>query len=306
MKGSVASSAIPQLIHPELLGRTCYHRYEIVPGYFTPGQFLSFDPKRCLDELGVAADLSGLRALDIGAWDGPLSFELERRGAEVTALDIQDPDVTIFNAAKKILGSSARFVRCGVYDATPDLLGRFDIVVFAGVYYHLKNPVLSFQRIRRLLTDTGRLFIEGGACTDYLAGELAATLKVSKARVSAALDRLPISYFDIEQKIYGDWSNWFFPSTRCLEAMLLDSGFRDVQLRLRHNAFYDYSHRRLMGRADPDPSNPDPAAQQREHAIATEDLRSESRAPAAGRLRFLPAWLREYLRSVRRRMRQRG
>ena len=107
-------------IHPALLGRTCYHRYEVEPGLFTPGDFMPIDPTSCLDELGVPRDLSGLRALDIGAWDGPYTFELERRGAEVTALDIQDPDITVFNAVKKIKKSSATHVRCSIYDAFPE------------------------------------------------------------------------------------------------------------------------------------------------------------------------------------------
>src|SRR4051812_26177689 len=71
-------------IHPKLVGRSCYHRYEIDPGFFTPGQYLEVDPKCCLDELGLPQSLLGLRALDIGAWDGPFTFELERRGAQVT------------------------------------------------------------------------------------------------------------------------------------------------------------------------------------------------------------------------------
>ena len=145
-------------IHPKLVSRTCYHKYEVEPGLFTPGNHFEVEPKRCLDELGVPTDLSGLRALDIGAWDGPYTFELERRGAQVTALDIQDPDITVFNAVKEIKNSCATYVRGSVYDALPETLGTYDLVLFAGVYYHLKNPVLALQRIRRLLAHTGTLF----------------------------------------------------------------------------------------------------------------------------------------------------
>jgi 2-polyprenyl-3-methyl-5-hydroxy-6-metoxy-1,4-benzoquinol methylase len=124
-------------VHPKLAGRTCYHKYEVEPGLFTPGQFLDVSPKLCLDELGVPESLLGLRALDIGAWDGPFTFELERRGAQVTALDIQDPDITIFNAVKEIKNSSATYVRGSIYDALPETLGVYNVVLFAGVYYHL-------------------------------------------------------------------------------------------------------------------------------------------------------------------------
>jgi len=212
--------------------------------------------------------------LDIGAYDGPFTFELERRGAQVTALDIQDPDITVFNAVKKIKNSAALYVRGGVYDALPETLGIFDLVLFAGVYYHLKNPVLSLQRIRKLLKDGGELFIEGASATDHLAEHLNNGLGLPKSslRMTAEIrDRLPISYFDAEHRIYHHWSNWWFPTTRCLEAIMVDSGFRNVDLELKKNAFYNYSHRRLMGRAEADPAKPDPSDQKHEHMVATKD-----------------------------------
>jgi SAM-dependent methyltransferase len=233
---------------------------------------MPIDPRRCLDELGVPRDLLGLRALDIGAWDGPYSFELERRGAEVTALDIQDPDITVFNEVRKIKKSSATYVRCSVYDALPEALGTFDLVLFAGVYYHLKNPVLSLQRIRRLLKDEGTLFIEGASGTDHLAEELTKVLGLQKSSADSTakvIDTLPLAYFDADHKIYSDWSNWWFPTKRCLEELLLDSGFRNVDLKLRTTAFTNYTGRRLLGRAEADPAKPDPGAQNYEHGLTT-------------------------------------
>jgi tRNA (mo5U34)-methyltransferase len=262
-------------VHPKLAGRSCYHRYEVQPGLFTPGQFLEVQPKPCLDELGVPQSLLGLRALDIGAWDGPFTFELERRGAQVTALDIQDPDITVFNAVKEIKNSSSVYVRGSVYDALPETLGLYDVVLFAGVYYHLKNPVLAVQRIRSLLNHKGVLFIEGASATDYLAAQLNKELGLPKSKIRTTmeiLDRLPLSYFDTEDRIYGSGLNWWFPTTRCLEAVLLDSGFRNVACELKLNAFYNYSHRRLMGRAEVNPAKSDPGNQKYEHWVAEQDF----------------------------------
>lgn len=291
-------------VHPKLVGRTCYHKYEVEPGLFTPGQFLEIDPKRCLDELGVPADLRGLRALDIGAWDGPFTFELERRGAQVTALDIQSPDFSIFNAVREIRNSSANYVLCGIYDALPENLGTFDLVLFVGVYYHLKNPVLSLQRIRKLLRDGGMLFIEGASTTDYLARELNKLLGLPQSAIDTTaevLDRLPISYFDIEKKVYTDWSNWFFPTTHCLEVMLLDSGFSNIHLELKKNAIYNYSHRRLMGRAYANAAKPDPARQEHEHWVMTEDFISNRSMPQRRRfLQWVPPALRPTAERARR------
>ncbi|MBV9084404.1 MAG: methyltransferase domain-containing protein [Acidobacteriaceae bacterium] len=293
-------------VHPDLSERTCYHKYEVEPGLFTPGKFAELDPKICLDEIGVASDLSGVRALDIGAWDGPFTFELERRGAQVTAMDIQDPDVTVFNAVKKIKNSSATYVRSSVYDAVRESLGIFDLVLFAGVYYHLKNPVLALQRIRRLLADQGILFIEGSSTTDYLAARLRQELNLPRSKIDAlanVVDRLPVSYFDIEQEL-GGWSNWWYPTTGCLEAVLLDSGFRNVSCELKPSAFNNYLYRRLMGRAEADPGNPQPDEQTREHEVLTEEYTSTNLSAARRLIARLPPGLKQETKRVRRTIRK--
>jgi SAM-dependent methyltransferase len=263
-------SAMP--IHPLLSDRTCYHRYEVEPGLHTPGTFLDVEPGVCLDEIGVSRDLSGLRVLDVGAWDGAFTFELARRGAEVTALDIQDPDVTVFNAVRAILKTPVRYFRSSVYDLRKEVHGAFDIVLFAGVYYHLKSPVLAFQRLREVLQDGGLLYIEGASCSPYLAGELAGALP--GANIEALItfvDRLPISFFDLEKKLYRHWSNWWFPTTSCLSAMLCDSGFHDVALTLGTNAFSGHSHLRISGHARADPVKQRPYEQQYEHEVYVRD-----------------------------------
>jgi tRNA (mo5U34)-methyltransferase len=258
--------------HPKLANRTCYHKYEIESGLFTPGTFLHIEPKRCLDELGIPAKLTGLRVLEIGSWDGAFTFELARRGAIVTGMDIQDPDVTVFNEVRAILNLSVSYVRNSVYDLKLDGQERFDIVVFPGVYYHLKNPALALQRIREVLKDDGTLYIEGASCSHYLSKELARSLPgTSPETLIALIDNLPISVFDADNKVYKHWSNWWFPTTRCLESMLYDSGFKNVELALKTNAFYNHSHPRLMGVALADPEKPNPGEQQHEHKVYQQD-----------------------------------
>ena len=65
------------------------------------------------------------------------------------------------------------------------------------------------------------------------------------------------------------------PTTGCLEPMLCNSGFKDVDLSLKPNAFYNYSHRRLMGRAVADPEKPSPGKQQYEHDMMKDDYKAE-------------------------------
>src|SRR5690606_27329974 len=92
-----------------------YHRFELLPGLVTPG-VSDMDGAAACDALGIPKELDTLVAADIGAWDGPITFELERRGARALAVDIQDPDRVGFNIAKKVLGSNAEHHRLSVYD----------------------------------------------------------------------------------------------------------------------------------------------------------------------------------------------
>lgn len=278
--GESASPAIEGLpvgsVHPDLQGRTCYHRYEISPGLYTPGTFLEVEPARCLDELGVPRDLTGCELLEIGAWDGAFTFELVRRGAHVTALDIQDPDVTVFNAVRKILDLPVNYLRLSIYDLEPQTHGRYDAVVFSGIYYHLKNPLLALQKLRSVLRDGGQLYIEGASCSDYLGKRLSRDLPwVGRKLLTRLIDRLPVSVFDAERGIYPGKDNWWFPTSHCLRLLLEDSGFTNVKVELATNAFYRYSHRRLMGTAVADDGRPDPGAQALEHEVFASEFNSD-------------------------------
>ncbi|MFC2172759.1 class I SAM-dependent methyltransferase [Acidobacteriota bacterium] len=145
-----------------------YHSFEILPGIFTSGS-VGVDA-RSLFDLFLGPDLSGKRALEIGTWDGCHAFELESRGAEVVAIDVHDPDVTAFNTAKKILDSRVEYVRTSIYHIGRNVEGKFDVVVFLGVFYHLKNPILALEAICDVLTDDGRLVFEGECLSHHAQG----------------------------------------------------------------------------------------------------------------------------------------
>jgi hypothetical protein len=89
--------------------------------------------------------------------------------------------------------------------------------------------------------------------------------------------------------------------------MLMDSGFRNVTLELKRNAFYNYSHRRLMGCAHADPANADPEAQVREHSLIAQDpgpARITS-SETSGPLSFIPPRLRPAVKQLRWAVRKR-
>ena len=134
-----------------------YHQIEIRPGITTPGINNSAHTLRQLD---LAARYDGLRVLDIGARDGYFSFELERRGAEVVAVDYMDPAETGFPVARELLGSSVDFHVGNIYDLTPERHGTFDLVLFLGLLYHLRDPLLALDRIWDVCNPDAVLMLE--------------------------------------------------------------------------------------------------------------------------------------------------
>ncbi len=154
-----------------------YHTLEL-PGLTTQG---IFDLRPYVPHYGLPASLAGKRVLEIGTWDGFWAFECERRGAaEVIALDLDDeaaldwpprrrpasfPDVRRgagFELARELLGSRVRRVVRSVYDAAPEELGTFDVVLCGSVLIHLRDQLLALERIAAL-TAPGGLFVSAEA-----------------------------------------------------------------------------------------------------------------------------------------------
>jgi len=112
--------------------------------------------RRRLRLLNIPADLSGKRVLDIGAWDGYFSFEFERRGAQVLAIDTYAWDHGAFDCflfAREHFGSKVDYRRMDVHDLNPDAVGRFDLVFCAGVLYHMRNPLIGLERIHSVTAE---------------------------------------------------------------------------------------------------------------------------------------------------------
>ena len=150
-----------------------YHTVELGPGQVTDGEV---DLRPHVPKYGLPRSMEGMRALDIGAFDGFWSFEMERRGARVTAIDVASdreldwpasrqadelsgaPRGETFAIAREALGSHVERETVSVYEATPERLGTFDLVFCGSVLIHLRDPVLALERIGRLCTGT---FISG-------------------------------------------------------------------------------------------------------------------------------------------------
>ena len=133
--------------------RYWFQRIELFPGYFSPGWD---DPAaNKLPYYGLPDNLTGMRVLDIGCAEGFFSFEAERRGArEVIGIDSFSDSVRRFNIVKEARQSNATAFLMNVYDLEPKRLGTFDLVLFYGVFYHLKHPQLALERIQSVCTGT--------------------------------------------------------------------------------------------------------------------------------------------------------
>lgn len=188
-----------------------YHQIELAPGIVTPGINQSATNLRELDDLGLPGDCSGLRVLDIGTADGFMAFELERRGAEeVMATDYRKPESTGFSIASSILGSGVRHVVENVYDLTPEKYGVFDLVLFLGVLYHLRNPIAGFDRVRRMMKPGALLFVE----TQLLDNSILLPDGASKPldQISPELKDLALWQFYSRDRLNADPTNKWVPN----------------------------------------------------------------------------------------------
>jgi SAM-dependent methyltransferase len=139
-----------------------YHNVELVPGLHTAGLEWSDQYVRRVTEVLGRLPLQGKRVLDIGCRDGATMFFAEGMGApEIIGID-NDLSEGLTEFLIPFKRSAAKAYQCNVYDLAADTFGLFDVVVFAGVLYHLRYPVWGLRRIADVLAPGGILLIEGG------------------------------------------------------------------------------------------------------------------------------------------------
>jgi tRNA (mo5U34)-methyltransferase len=193
-----------------------FHQIELAPGIVTPGRDNSASK---LERLNIPADLAGKRVLDIGTNDGFFSFECERRGAHVIAID--EAPTPGFRVAHELLGSAVEFRRLNIYDLAPEELGTFDIVLCLGVLYHLRHPLLALERVHTICTDL--LILETQVCDRYFMD--ASGDRRELALIAPELLATPIAQFYTSNELNGDVTNWWSPNIMALHGMLQSTGF---------------------------------------------------------------------------------
>ena len=199
-----------------------YHTIELPGGVVTPGRY---DHRPLVPHYGIPDDLAGKTVLDIGPWDGFWSFEFERRGANVTALDIghlSDTDLPRaqqialaesgldqrlgggFELAREALGSSVERRVSNVYALNSDEFGTYDFVHFSDVLQHLERPTEALRAVRSVTG--GRLMVVIGF--DPALG-----------------DGSVVRYL-------GGWEDatWWIPSLRVAGQWIIDAGYTDLKV----------------------------------------------------------------------------
>ena len=196
-----------------------WHSFELPGGRMIQGVSDLAAQKMRINQFPIPEDLSGKRVLDVGTWDGWFAMEMERRGAEVVAIDRwENPR---FHEIHELLGSHVDYRQLSVYDLDPKKIGYFDIVLFMGVLYHLKHPLLALERVCSVAKDF--VAVESFVLKD-------------RHRPGLGVETQPLMEFYENDEFGGQFDNWVAPTVPCLLAFCRTAGFVRVEL----NNVHDY------------------------------------------------------------------
>jgi tRNA (mo5U34)-methyltransferase len=183
-----------------------HQRFQLSANVFSPG---ANQIDWLLAQSDVPQDLTGKSVLDIGTTNGAMAFECERRGASrIVAVDILDREHFGFAKLVELLQSRAEFVQCSVYELADVLDEQFDVVIFWGVLYHLRHPLLGLDAVRRV--SRGYVTLET-AIADWTDGQPG-----------------PLARFHRLDDLGKDPTNWWSPTLEALEDWTRSAGFEVV------------------------------------------------------------------------------
>jgi tRNA (mo5U34)-methyltransferase len=167
-------------------------------------------------------DMTGMTVLDIGCNAGFYSMEMKRRGADrVLGIDTDQRYLRQARFAAEVNHMDVEFRTLAVWDVA-SLNERFDLVIFMGVLYHLRHPLLALDLIHEHVARDLLLFqsMQRGS------HEIVNVAPDYEFNAPAPFDDpgFPKMHF-IEQGYSHDKTNWWIPNRACVEAMLRSSGF---------------------------------------------------------------------------------
>jgi tRNA (mo5U34)-methyltransferase len=188
-----------------------YHTIDLGSGVVTRG--IDDTPQR-LRRLNLPHSLVGRTVLDVGAWDGFFSFEAERRGAShVVATDHYSwkgpgwGTKAGFELARRALASRVEDVEIDAMELSPERIGMFDVVLFLGVLYHLRHPLLALEKV--------------ASVTRHL-------LILETVVDLVGLKRPAMAFYPADE-LNNDMTNWWGPNPQAVRDMLKSVGFQRIE-----------------------------------------------------------------------------
>lgn len=194
-----------------------WHSIDLGGGITTPGHKTREIMESEFASVFSAVDLANKSVLDIGAWNGGFAVEAVRRGASrVVALDHYTwnhehlKGRESFELVCRAAGVSVEAVDIDLDGAQLNLahLGKFDVVLFLGVFYHLLNPVAALSQIASLSRE----------------------LLIVETHVECTADPRPLMIFYPTGELAGDSTNWWGPNTACMVELLKTVGFDRIDV----------------------------------------------------------------------------
>lgn len=186
------------------------------------GDFPAFKWRAIADHIPV--DLSGWNVLDIGCNAGFYSFELARRGAQVTGVDVDNRYLAQARWAARQLGldGRTRFERRQIYELPRGTDETYDLVLFMGILYHLRYPLLGLEiacrKTRRLL------LVQTMSSLGEEIFEPPPEIAINARHLLDAPGWPQLKF--IEHSMQNDWTNWWVPNHACVLAMLRSCGMK--------------------------------------------------------------------------------
>jgi len=229
----MSSAATTQQI--EKLG-PWFHNIHLPDGNQTaPEHFLGDFPHYKWKQIAptLPARMSGWKVLDIGCNAGYYSFELAKRGAEVTAIDIDDRYLQQARWAAKLLDLEDRieFRQAAVYQLA-DEQQQYDLVWFMGVFYHLRYPLLALDIIRNCCKSMMIFQTMTAPGDEVFPVSENYGLEQRSVMQNPGWPRMAF----IEHRLADDPTNWWAPNHACVEALLRAAGYADIS-RIAHEIY---------------------------------------------------------------------
>jgi tRNA (mo5U34)-methyltransferase len=201
-----------------------FHNLDLGGVRTAPDHFLGDYPAAVWQGIAPALPdrLDGKTVLDVGCNAGFFSLEMKRRGAaRVVGIDPDERYLAQARLASEICGLELDLRRLSVYDVA-QLGERFDLVLFMGVLYHLRHPLLALDLLHEHAVRETLVF------QSMLRGSHGA-LRVEPDYPFTERDVFdhpswPKLHF-VEHQYAQDWTNWWIPNRACAEAMLRSAGF---------------------------------------------------------------------------------